>query len=300
MSQLVLGQVELSVDVLFDSLPVPAALIDRSGLIVAVNNPMVVQSEQLAADYVGRDLGHFDPILGRNFSRDLARLDQGATIPPHELEVQGRVYLIGVRPIRHPSLGVLGVLVSLTDINRQKQVEQELARANKFLAESARRDFSTQLWNRRYLDEALVHYGRTSLLSAVLLDIDHFKAFNDTYGHLAGDECLRTVASLAQSASKRVTDHVCRYGGEEFVVLLPDTPLAGAVRVAESIRHAVEHVAVPHAGSPFGIVTVSLGVAEAAPGANSGTLVLAEADSALYRAKTQGRNRLVTSGSKAA
>lgn len=135
--------------------------------------------------------------------------------------------------------------------------------------------------------------------SLLLLDIDHFKQFNDRYGHQVGDDCLRTLAA-AVSGAVRTTDIVARYGGEEIAVILPLTHTAGAVETAEKVRLAVEALQLTHEGSPEGggWVTSSIGVATALA-RSGGTIRMPEgllqaADNALYRAKREGRNRVAT------
>ncbi|MDQ3710201.1 MAG: GGDEF domain-containing protein, partial [Actinomycetota bacterium] len=133
--------------------------------------------------------------------------------------------------------------------------------------------------------------------AVALCDVDHFKAYNDRYGHLAGDEALRRVAETLVTSSRH-EDAVYRYGGEEFVLLSGDQRLSGAVAAAERCRQAVESLALLHAAAPTtGIVTISVGIAEfrLADHADSDA-VLREADGALYRAKRQGRNRVVAAG----
>jgi len=136
--------------------------------------------------------------------------------------------------------------------------------------------------------------GRASAvqLALVMFDVDHFKAYNDTYGHQQGDACLRNVALAVAGATLRAGDLVARYGGEEFVLVLPGTTLEGAAIVAERVRAAVENLALPHRGGD-GVVTASVGVACCVPGEGaSSEALLAAADSALYRAKRAGRNRV--------
>ncbi|HUW42491.1 MAG TPA: two-component regulator propeller domain-containing protein [Rectinemataceae bacterium] len=157
----------------------------------------------------------------------------------------------------------------------------------------------TRITNRRRLDEALEQaFARAArgkeTLAAVMIDIDSFKAYNDRYGRLAGDECLRRIAGCITSALERATDVASRYGGEEFLVLLPDTELDGAVVVAERIRAAVEQLSIVHGESRAApVVTVSAGCAALRPesGVNPATLVSA-ADRALFAAKEGGRNRV--------
>lgn len=181
----------------------------------------------------------------------------------------------------------------LRDITERLQTQATLERLSTT-------DSLTGIANRRVFDQVLVEEwkraGRDgSPISLVMLDIDAFKAFNDTYGHPAGDACLRQVADLVRHAARRAGDLVARYGGEEFVALMPGTTLEGAREVAELIRRQVEALSIVHATSPTApVVTVSLGVASLAPSPPCTPLQLLEAaDRALYRAKSAGRNRVV-------
>ena len=135
-----------------------------------------------------------------------------------------------------------------------------------------------------------------SPLSLLMLDVDCFKSFNDTYGHQRGDTCLKAVAEAIQGAVRRAGDTVARYGGEEFAVILPDTDQSGAAVTAERIRRAVEDLGLGHGGSTAAaVVTVSLGAATAVlDSLDAGELVKA-ADAALYCAKRAGRNRTTSS-----
>lgn len=160
-------------------------------------------------------------------------------------------------------------------------------------------DGLTGIANRRRFDDAMVREwrrcARSNLpLSLIILDVDHFKAYNDHYGHQAGDECLRMLAELLSDRAKRPSDLVARYGGEEFVCLLPETDGPGAVRVAEGFRTGVAECRIPHAqSSVIPYVTISLGVATVIPSADGSPEQLAEmADQLLYRAKRAGRNRV--------
>lgn len=175
----------------------------------------------------------------------------------------------------------------------------QLKRHRDMLLDLSHLDGLTNIPNRRRLDEVLARQwalaGRKNTSMALLfVDIDHFKAYNDTYGHLAGDDCLRQVARVLFSSVKRPCDLVARFGGEEFVALLPETDLAGARNVAERMRRGVETLEIPHASSPVAPqVTVSVGgcVCEAC-GRFLAEAMLACADEALYAAKTAGRNRV--------
>jgi diguanylate cyclase (GGDEF)-like protein len=175
---------------------------------------------------------------------------------------------------------------------RLKQLNQELQGL-------VDRDGLTGVANRRrgdaYLKEVWKRLRRERRpLSLIMLDVDHFKAFNDNYGHQAGDDCLTVVASVINDQLKRPADMVARYGGEEFMVILPETDKEGAQRLAEQVREALESRAIEHAFSSAGNrVTVSAGGATLVPGSDGGPeLLLREADIALYRAKRMGRNRV--------
>jgi diguanylate cyclase (GGDEF)-like protein len=178
---------------------------------------------------------------------------------------------------------------------------RDLLALNAQLEQISKFDSMTGVHNRRSFDSALEDEWRRAVrlgmpLSLMLLDLDLFKEFNDLYGHPAGDECLRRVASLVKDSLQRVSDLVARYGGEEFVVILPNTWLAGASELAERIRAGVQDLAIRHeAAAERGVVTVSLGVACMVPTPGSSPSALVEAaDAALYGAKRDGRNRVRT------
>ena len=157
-------------------------------------------------------------------------------------------------------------------------------------------DALTRAFNRRYFDEHLPEeWGRTQRtsksLGLLMVDVDYFKQYNDVYGHQLGDEALRKVAQALQQGALRPGDVVCRYGGEEFSCLLPDTDLEGAIQVAQRMMNAVRAMAVPHAGSKVAeMLTISVGVAVRTPTSQGDApALLALADAQLYRAKNQGR-----------
>lgn len=167
------------------------------------------------------------------------------------------------------------------------------------LSRSARIDGLTQVNNRREFEFSIETEWRRALrsrrnLALIMLDIDYFKAFNDVYGHLAGDGCLRTVAQAIKSATQRAQDMVCRYGGEEFAVILPETTVEGAALMAERIRQAVASLRIEHKRSDVAnIVTISIGIATVNP-SHGGTPnnLIALADKGLYQAKERGRNQI--------
>jgi diguanylate cyclase (GGDEF)-like protein len=127
----------------------------------------------------------------------------------------------------------------------------------------------------------------------LLIDVDLFKSYNDIYGHIGGDTCLRCIARMIADTLQRHSDVAARFGGEEFAVILPDMQLEAALRVAESIRKAVVTMNLPHSGNPEGVQTISIGVAAGTPGENASVVsLLIASDHALYRAKYLGRNRV--------
>lgn len=182
-----------------------------------------------------------------------------------------------------------------------KKTMDQLTESNVKLARVARQDGLTGLANRRALDEALDQEWRRGardqkVLSFALIDLDSFKLYNDFYGHVRGDECLKTVASAVAQRARRPADLVARYGGEEIAVLLPGASEEGSRAVAEGVRRAVEALRLPHEGRHDGTayVTASVGVASVVPALSEDAWSLVEAaDAALYQAKRRGRNRVV-------
>lgn len=206
-------------------------------------------------------------------------------------------------------VSIFGVFMDVTEL---KMIEAELRGANQ-RAELANTklqllamvDALTGLTNRRQFDLTFVEEAKRASrnetsLALVMIDIDHFKPYNDIYGHPAGDDCLRQVAQVIQSVPQRPGDLVARYGGEEFVVLLPNTDETGAAAVAETIRTEIIDHALIHRGSPTGRITITCGVAALHPARNhfDPNELLKFADQALYQAKNDGRNRVCRSTAK--
>ena len=193
------------------------------------------------------------------------------------------------------------VILAIRDISRRKQIESELEAANHQLQVLALQDGLTGLANRRSFSEVFDSEWRRaarerSPLGLIMLDLDKFKAYNDTYGHQAGDDCLCAVARLIERSLQRPADFVARYGGEEFVIVLPNTDEAGTIEVAERVRRSVAAAALEHRGNAGGIVTISAGTWAAGTGGPSNPrAALKSADKNLYVAKAQGRNRVVHS-----
>lgn len=189
------------------------------------------------------------------------------------------------------------LIVVSRNISERILVEQKLQEANELLQHLSTIDGLTGISNRRTFDDRLeMEWNRglrnSAPLSLLMLDIDYFKAYNDTYGHQGGDGCLKQIASVIQETLGRSTDLLCRYGGEEFCVILPETDDAGADIVGEKIRMAIEALKIPHSGSKINRwVTISVGAATMVPSVYTSYMnLVSNADKAVYKAKFDGRN----------
>ncbi len=193
----------------------------------------------------------------------------------------------------------------ISDVSSMKRAEEALSEVNKHLKQLAATDALTGLRNRRSFDEMLAkEFSRSARhhhpLSVLMIDVDFFKSFNDTYGHQAGDEALRAVARVLKDIARRPADIVARYGGEEFAIVLPDTDTEGATAVAELLCEGVRNLHIPNGRSARGVVTVSVGIAT---GSRSNLLaapedLLRQADAALYVVKGQGRDGVQAYGNE--
>jgi diguanylate cyclase (GGDEF)-like protein len=221
------------------------------------------------------------------------------------IEAGGDDYLI--KPVSYVVLNAKIRALHRIEAMRSKVIEvsRDLAAANRELEKLSRQDGLTGIANRRYFDSYLLTEVRRGArerapLSLILSDIDDFKAFNDCYGHQAGDDCLRQVATALSSVGRRPADLAARYGGEEFAMILPGTAAEGAAEVAQSVSRVIAGLAIPHARSGTGqIITLSQGIVSLVPEQETSPedLIL-RADKALYQAKEQGRNRYVVFGGK--
>lgn len=213
--------------------------------------------------------------------------------------------VVELAPYTYRLLDVHQLLIAQAQIHELavellNELYQELGTAHQELKRQACLDGLTQVANRRhfqeYLQQEWLQIGRQAApISLILADVDYFKQYNDTYGHQAGDDCLRQVANAMKRAVKRSTDLVARYGGEEFAVILPYTDISGAIQVAEKIQQQIQTLGIVHeASSVNSYLTLSLGVASTlAEDDQTSEMLIAAADQALYQAKTSGRNRLV-------
>lgn len=214
--------------------------------------------------------------LSQIFQRQMRRRDgslQAAEISAQLMALNGHEYLIGVS----------------RDNNERLQIEAQLQRLSQ-------QDGLTGLYNRRYFDNRLASEWRrmrrhNAALTLLMLDIDYFKTYNDQLGHLAGDDVLQQVAELLQRCLQREDDAACRYGGEEFAIILANADLHSGALVAARVHQQLAELNIPHPGSPLGRITLSIGLACIEPSQdNQPYMLIAQSDQALYQAKHQGRN----------
>lgn len=220
------------------------------------------------------------------------QVDDVITIPVEQMELLLRVE--SLLRTRQQALRLSALLA------QEQLLEQQILADNQILQAMVTQDGLTGISNRRAFDEKLAYewkLGRREQtpLAVVLCDVDHFKAYNDTYGHILGDQCLRAIAAVLDTVIRRPADMAARYGGEEFALILPKTDSEGAMHILNRIRHTLQARAIPHRSSPTSAyVSFSFGLAVAVPSddAEMGELVQA-ADEALYQAKAEGRDRAV-------
>ncbi|WP_374673851.1 diguanylate cyclase domain-containing protein [Ideonella sp.] len=289
------------------------AITDVHGTIVHANDHFCSLSGYRRDELVGQNhrivrSGHHDTAFWREMWRTVA---QGGIWKGEVLNraKDGTPYWVQATIV--PFLNARGkpdqYIAIRTDITARKQAEEhmrqamaQLDQANQRLARLAARDALTGLPNRRQFDEQSteeIQRARRdgSSLALLMIDVDHFKAYNDQLGHAQGDECLKRVATAVAGVQRRPGDLVARWGGEEFAVLLPQTDRAGAEHVARRLIERLERLGLPHPASPLGRVSVSVGLHVMRP-ATGGTVgaLLEGADTALYLAKRAGRNRLAS------
>ena len=189
--------------------------------------------------------------------------------------------------------------VNANTLNHRIKSHLALKELTDELRRMAYQDGLTQVSNRRYFDEYLLRQQKLSQRSGsffalLMFDIDFFKSYNDHYGHLAGDDCLRLVAKVLKQSVERPGDFVARFGGEEFAVVLPETDIAGAILVATKLLANVRELGIKHKGSPFGVVTGSIGIAASDGSKKTLQELIDTADRRLYVAKTSGRDQFIS------
>jgi two-component system cell cycle response regulator len=283
---------------LFENVPVACFTIDLEGNIHEWN----LAAQQLYG-YTKEEV-LFQPFYAKVFKgasasrlhEMLQRVLQGGVltgIESEDYDSEGNLHYVlrSAFPIRNPNREVVGAIVSVVDVTYRVEYENQLKALNQRLQSLAVTDGLTGLHNHRAFQDYLEEQFQTAMrnkqpLALILMDVDHFKQYNDTYGHQAGDEVLRQVAQILQ-ANVREGDFVARYGGEEFVVVLPRTDSESAVAVAERLREAVQS-----AEWQLRPVTGSFGVASIRPDMETRQELIESADQALYQAKKNGRNRV--------
>lgn len=286
---------------LFDAIPVALGVFDRAGVYLAANNHYASIHGLTPQALVGGCVSDYLPDSDAQLREDLARFDGGIDSIEREVECHGRCYLLALQPVRDGQGWVQGVASVLVDITMRKREEDALDRARRHWQFHASHDHLTGLPNRRRIDEVLLaEVGRCARagtpLSVLMLDVDYFKKYNDAAGHQRGDECLRSIALQLQARMRRHGDLVGRYGGEEFIAILPGTDSVGAMQVAQGVLDDVRALGIEHPASPHRRVTMSIGVAtledNVGPASRRCDVLLGYADRALYAAKAAGRNTL--------
>jgi diguanylate cyclase (GGDEF)-like protein/PAS domain S-box-containing protein len=289
---------------IYDSVPVALCVIDRDGRFIAVNASCAKLLGRRRESILGRPIDALFPSAGGRLREEVVRFDAGQPECMREFSYGKRVFECTIKPVMGTVDGVGAVIVALADITARKRAERSLRRQNLHWRFHARHDYLTGLLNRRCVDEVFEAELRRSQrtgapLSLLLIDVDFFKKYNDWAGHIAGDACLRVISRVLLEHIQRDEDIIGRYGGEEFIVILPGSGIDGASALARTLIDAVHGLAIEHAGSSFGRVTLSIGVAtlDKAVGdwsawAERGRGLLSRADLALYAAKDSGRNML--------
>lgn len=289
-------------DGLFDASPIAQCLLDRAMRFAAINAAMAAVLDGPAQKFLGRSASSVIKGAGDviRIAFDLAQA--GRPIPQRRIQWGDRHYSLSFNPVRDATGRVEGLLVAAADVTREWRIERKLRESRRKLLTNSHHDHLTGLLNRRGLETKLNRELRRARrergsVALLLVDVDTFKSFNDTFGHGAGDRCLEVVATQLRACLRRPMDAACRYGGEEFALILPGVDATGAAAMAESCRKAVESLKIAQPTSAHGQVTISIGVAVVSPAQDRASTALVSsalldaADGALYRAKAAGRNR---------
>lgn len=282
------------------NLPIPLCVIDRDGCFLYANR----RHEDLAgipADaLIGVEVRTLNARAGVNIARDFQTFDTGGRVPNHEIQIGDRHYMVSVSPVVDKHGGVPAITVAHFDITAKKAVEHANEHMKAQLERLARRDHLTNLLNRRSFDYSMGRYCERLIaddtdFGLILFDIDHFKSFNDVYGHPEGDACLQQIARAIEALLERRDYPLFRYGGEEFAVLVEDPSLVEDI--AREIIDTVRNLAITHENSERRIVTASCGFGSTTRWhrpipASVGRRLLKAVDDALYEAKRNGRDTL--------
>jgi two-component system cell cycle response regulator len=286
--------------IMLDSISNGIIEIDRNKRIIYANPSALrffsIPAETMLGSYVSRifQVDNDEPFL--SFISDAA--STGDPVGRHfKISVRNRILDVSVVP---STPGQDTQVIVMEDITVREKAQKELLEANNKLEVLARIDGLTNVFNRRHFDEVLHQEWRRlrrekSELALLLCDIDYFKDFNDTYGHLGGDRCLKDIAREINSTLRRPSDVAARYGGDEFAIILPNTMLEGALHLAEEIRDRISRLQIRHEKSLVAdYVTVTIGASSGSPEDKlPEDKFIQLADKALYEAKLKGRNRCV-------
>lgn len=287
----------------FEAAPFAFCILDRTRHVVFVNGQMAAIAGCSIAELDGACVTALFPQTGPMLERCYRLAANGKALPDARISWKGRSYLLTFSATYGADGQVAEMLIGAADISREARIEDRLRQSRRHLLWSLHTDYLTGLLNRKGLASAINRDLRRgnrdqSAVALLLIDVDYFKGYNDCFGHLAGDRCLAAIAEALSLCGRQGTDSIGRFGGEEFLMVLPDTGAGGALRVAENCRLAVRKLGIDHPESPFGMVTVSVGVTAIA-GERGQTIdsdrierYIEAADRALYEAKDAGRNTM--------
>lgn len=290
-------------DSLFDASPIAQCVLDRAMRFAAVNTAMLAILDASAQKFLGRPASAVIKGAGDVIRAAFDLAQAGRAIPQRTIQWRDcHYYTLSFNPVRDATGRIDGLIVAAVDVTRQWRIERKLRESRRKLLMNSQHDHLTGLLNRRGLETKLNRELRRARrekgsVALLLVDVDAFKSFNDMFGHGAGDRCLEVVAAQLRACLRRPMDAACRYGGEEFAIILPGVDAADAAVMAESCRKAVEGLKIAQPTSVYGQVTISIGVAAVSPAQDRASTVLVSAalldaaDGALYRAKAAGRNR---------
>ncbi|HEY9131728.1 MAG TPA: GGDEF domain-containing protein [Dyella sp.] len=292
---------------LYDAMPVALGAIGRDGCYLVANAAYATIHGMSPSSLIGRPVARCLPDAQERVEEDFRAFDDGIQTIERELECRGRYYLASLKPLRGLDGKVTAMTIALVDITSRKRLERSLERSNRHWRFRANHDHLTGLPNRRFVDRTIVaelrQCARTGApVSVLMIDVDYFKNYNDHVGHQRGDDCLRAIATRLNARVKRPLDTIGRYGGEEFILILPATDAGTARQMADAALDAVRDLAIAHPASPYGHVTLSIGVATLEDATGDALQrcdeLLSHADRALYSAKAVGRNTAFASLSR--
>lgn len=292
---------------LFEASSMALCVLDPVLRIVMANEAAGSILESRATDLVGRSILDLLPAAEPILRDYLELVAKDEALPDHQVAWRDRHYHLSFGVTRDREGMLSEIFVAALDVTRRVKLEWRLREARRRLVATSRRDHLTGLLNRRGFESVLYRELRRARrervpLSMVSIDIDWFKAYNDTLGHPQGDKCLRLVAAAVRASLRRAGDAASRHGGEEFILILPNTNVGGAMTAADNFRRALDGLDILHPGSPKERVTASIGIATTVPDVANGAVaseaaaLLGAADRALYRAKNNGRDRVEVAG----